>query len=222
MNRPLAILLISALAAVTQAPAQIPANESAKVRFRITRFDPADRPQPLFRAGLDRKVEFEVPLTSIGGPFEVALRDGTFLDLWRASLDKPEISLEIKPDERQDLLLVFFPKLDSFQVLKIRVPLTRIKGGDRFVINTTPSDVSIKLGDARPLVVKPGSSGILAGPGGAKNVNLPALIHRRNGEDWELAGSENWDCDPRFRKFLFIFISPRTRQLAFHGVAERL
>jgi hypothetical protein len=40
----------------------------------------------------ERKAEFEVPLTSIGGPFEVPLRDSTFLDLGRGNSVKPEIS----------------------------------------------------------------------------------------------------------------------------------
>jgi hypothetical protein len=136
------------------------------------------------------------------------------------STEKPEISLEIKENERKHLLLVFFPEGTGFRVLKVLTSPTTIKGGDRFVINTSPNDIAIKLGDSKPLSIPSARTGLLAGPGGSKIVSLPVVINQKQDGEWKLASTEDWPCDPRFRKYLIAYMSPRTRQLVFHSVTE--
>ena len=198
-------------------------KKAAKVEFRVTRFDIEDRESPVFRAGSgDRQLEIEVPLTFIAGPFEAPLRDGTTLDLWQGAAEKPVISLEIKPAEREHLLLVFFQQDDTFRVLKVHSPPNRIKGGDRFIINATPNEMAVKLGDAQPLMIPASKSAVLAGPPGSAIVSLPVLVSLKQEDAWKLASTEQWPCDPRFRKYLVAYMSPRTRQLVFHSVTERM
>ena len=217
-------VLATALLATFPAPAQDNgAKGTEKVEFRVTRFDPDDRKSPVFQAGsAGNQIEIEVPLTFIAGPFEAPLRDGIFLDLRQGTAEKPVISLEIAPAEREHLLLVFFQQGDTFRVLKILTPPTRIKGGDRLIVNVSPSDMAIKLGDSKPLMIPPGKSGILAGPPGSAIVSLPVLISLKQQDKWELASTEQWPCDARFRKYLFSYMSPRSRQLVFHSVIERM
>jgi hypothetical protein len=198
-------------------------KKGEEIEFRVTRFDPADRESPTFRVGTaEGQVEVEVPLTYIAGPFKAPLRDERFLDFWRGNGDKPEISLPIRPSEHKDLLLFFVPADKSFKVLKVSTPLTRIRGGDRYLVNATDGELAIKLGDKKPLRVAPGKAGLVRGPGGSKLVTLPVLISRKDGEEWKLASTETWYLDPRFRKYLFAYVSPRSRQLSFHVVSERL
>lgn len=219
---------VAALAAVFltsfgPAAAQESEDKSPTVEFRVTRFDPGDGPPPEFRVGSEgNSVEFEVPLTHIAGPFEAPLRDERALDFWGEDSEKPELSVEITAAEREHLLLVFFPRDDGFSVLKVQTPPTRLKGGDRLIINTTSNELAIKLDDDEPLVIAPKTSGILSGPPGTEIVSLPVLISLKKEDGWELASTENWPCDPRFRKYLFAYISPRSRHLTFHGVSERL
>lgn len=198
-------------------------RKAAMVEFRVTRFDPSDRKSPVFRTGSEGKqMEIEVPLTFIEGPFKVPLRDGKTLDLWQGSTDKPVISLEITPAEREHLLLVFFQDEKTFRVLKVHAPPGRIKGGDRFMINATPNEMAIKLGNAEPLRVPASKTGVLAGPPGREIVSLPVLISLKQEDEWKLASTEQWPCDPRTRKFIVAYMSPRTRQLVFHSVTDRI
>ncbi len=219
--KPALVLATAFLAMVVPARAQEAAANSPSVAFRVTRFDPADRPPPKFSAGTgEAKVEMEVPLTHIAGPFKAALRDGVYLDLWGDSAEKPAISLEIKPAERENLLLVFFPEGEGFRAMKILASPDRIKGGDRYIINTTPDEIGIKLGDSPPVLVPSAKTGLLAGPAGGKVVTLPVVVNRKQDGKWTLASTEDWPCEPRFRKFLIAYLSPRTRQLVFHSVSE--
>jgi hypothetical protein len=196
-------------------------KKSATVEFRVTRFDPSDRESPVFRAGSpSSQIEIKVPLTFIEGPFKAPLRDGTTLDLWQGDAKKPVISLEIAPTERQHLLLVFFQQDETFRVLKVHAPPNRIKGGDRFMINATPNEMAIKLGNAEPLMVAASKTGLLAGPPGKEIVSLPVLISLKQEDEWKLASTEQWPCDPRTRKFIVAYMSPRTRQLIFHSVTD--
>jgi hypothetical protein len=203
--------------------AQDSAKKAAKVEFRVTRFDPDDRESPVFRAGGgERQVEVEVPLTFIAGPFEVPLRNGNMLDLFQGAAEKPAISIEIKPEEREHLLLVFFQQDDSHRVLKVHSPPNRIKGGDRFIVNITPNEMAIKLGNAEPLMIPASKSAVLAGPPGSEIVSLPVLVSLKQQDKWKLASTEHWPCDARFRKYLFAYMSPRSRQVVFHSVTERM
>ena len=203
------------------ATAQEDGEKAAKVEFRVTRFDTADRESPVFLAGHgERKTEVEVPLTSIAGPFEVALREGSMLDFFKEGSEVPAVSVEVKPAERQHLLLVFFHQDEDFRVLKVHSPPDRIKGGDRHIVNATPHELAIKLGKDEPLRIASGKSGILAGPPGAEIVSLPVLISLKQEDQWNLASTENWPCDPRFRKFLVAYLSPRSGHLVFHSVSE--
>ncbi|MCU0780537.1 MAG: hypothetical protein MUF04_05470 [Akkermansiaceae bacterium] len=199
------------------------ADKAAKVEFRVTRFDPGDRESPKFRAGSgERSVEIEVPLNFIAGPFEAPLRDDTTLDLWQGSAEKPAVSLAIAPAERKHLLLVFFHEGETFRVLKVLTPPDRIKGGDRFIINVTPHEMAVKLGDGKPLMIPAGKSGLLAAPQESEIVSLPVLVSLKHGEEWKLASTESWPHDPRFRRFLVAYLSPISRQLVFHILPERM
>jgi hypothetical protein len=213
-------LLLAALFAIVH-PARAQEATAPTVSFRVTRFDPADRPPPKFSAGTgEAKVEIEVPLTHIAGPFKAALRDGVHLDLWGDSTEKPAVSLEIKPAEREHLLLVFFPEGNGFRAMKVLASPDRVKGGDRFIINTTPDEIGIKLGNAAPVLIPSAKTGLLAGPPGGKATTLPVIVNRKLDGKWTLASTEDWPCEPRFRKFLIAYLSPRSRQLVFHSVSE--
>jgi hypothetical protein len=195
---------------------------SPQVEFRVTRFDPQDRESPTFEVGdAAKRVDVEVPLTFIAGPFKAPLRDGGFLDFWRGDSEKPEISLTITEAERKDLLLFFIPVKESFKVMKVRTPLTSIRGGDRYMVNATHSQIALKAGAARQMLIEPGKAGLVRAPSG-NAASMPVLISIREGEEWTLASTETWYCDRRFRKYLFAYMSPRTRQLSFHAVSERL
>ncbi len=198
-------------------------KKATKVEFRVTRFDLDDRESPVFRVGsADRQVEVEVPLTFIAGPFKAPLRDGKMLDFWQGAAEKPAISVEIEPTELKHLLLVFFQQKETFRVLKVQSPPTQIKGGDRFIINACPNEMAIKLGNAKPVMIPAGKSGVIAAPAGSEIVSIPVLISLKHGEEWKLASTEQWPIDPRFRKFLVAYMSPRSRQLIFHSVSERM
>lgn len=221
MIRPTTALLALILAA--SAHGQTAEDKGGTISFRVTRFDPADRAPPEFRIGNgEKQVAVKIPMTYIEGPIKATLRDDKFLDFWRGSAEKPELSIAIDPAKSKDLLLVFIPDKETFRILTIQAPLSKFKGGDRYIVNATPTDIAIKLGDAAPLLIASQKSGILAGPGGKKLQSLPVLIKQKSGEAWSLVSTENWNCDPRFRKYLFIYTSPRTRHIAFHGVSERL
>ncbi len=140
------------LAIVALSPAQ-DEGKSPTVRFRVTRFDPEDRESPKFKAGAgSSKTDIEVPLTYIAGPFKATLRDDRFLDLWDPTPGaKPSISVEVGPTERDHLLLVFFPDETGHRVMKVNASPSRIKGGDRFIINATPHELGVKLGSADPV-----------------------------------------------------------------------
>lgn len=196
---------------------------SSVIEFRVTRFDPGDGRPPEFRTGSETASTcFEIPLHYIAGPFTAKLRDGVFLDLWRGENALPEISLRIAPGEHEHLLLAFIAHESGFRILKINTPHGKIKGGDRFIINASPDELAFRLGDGSPIRITSGKSAILHGPPGKGIVSLPALIHRKNGETWELASTEQWPCDPRFRKFLFVYFPPKSPHLTFHAVSERL
>ena len=218
MSRLLCVSLLSALIL----PLSGQGEDKAEVEFRVARFDPADRPSPKFQVGpAGDQIEVEVPLTYIAGPHKARLREGGFLDFWQGG-EEPELSVRIAADELKDLLLFFIPNKDSYTVVKVKTGGGRIRGGDRYVANATNRALAFKLGDGKPVVVEPGKSGLLRGPGGQDPVSLPALVSQKEGEGWKLASTEQWLCDPRFRRYLFAYVSPRTKQLIFHSLSERL
>lgn len=203
--------------------AQTNEAESAQVKFRVTRFDPEDQAPPKYECGIEgNRVTFEVPLHYIDGPHTARLREGKFLDFFVVGGVKPEFSLAIAQNERTDLLLYFVRDGKSYKVLKILTPVGTLRGGDRYVLNGTDSRLGIKLDKQEPLFLDSGKSGIVKGPGGNQIVSVPVLISRWEKEEWKLASTENWYIDPRSRSYLFAFISPRTQQLAFHVLTERL
>jgi hypothetical protein len=210
------------LATTLPSPAQGSEDKSPTVSIRVTRFDPQDRESPKFKAGAGAsKTEIEVPLTYIAGPFKATLRDEKFLDLWDPNPgEKPAISVEISATEREHLLLVFFPDGDKHRVMKVNASPTRIKGGDRFIINTTPHELGIKLGSADPVVIPSAKAGLLSAPVSTRPVTLPVVVNLKQDGEWKLASTEDWPCDPRFRRYLIAHMSPRTRQLAFHSLSE--
>jgi hypothetical protein len=194
----------------------------SRVEFRVARFDVMDRVSPVFKAGSpDTGVEVTVPLTFIGGPYKASLREGRFLDLWRGNSEKPEISLPIAENEHKELLLLFIPVEQSFKIIKVLTPNTRMRGGDHFIVNATPSRMAIKLEENKPLLIPPAQSEILRSPRTDDVFSVPVLISFEEQGKWNLASTENWPIDRRFRKYLFAYISPRTRHLAFHCLTER-
>ena len=191
--RHLALAASLLCAQLLTAAAQTREVPSSSVTFRVARFDPADRESPKFKAGSgDSKEEIEVPLTHIAGPFKATLRDARFLDFWgMAAAGKPEVSLEITATERDDLLLIFFPDGESYRVMKVNTSAARIKGGDRFIINTTPTEIALKLGTAEPVVIPPAKTGLLAAPPSTKPVSLPVVVNLKLDGEWKLASTED-------------------------------
>ena len=207
------------IAMVTPALSQADAAKSPKVSFRVTRFDPGDGTSPKFRVGTEQK-ECEVPLTSIEGPFSATLRDGTYLDFWGAAADNPEISVAIAANERKDLLLIFFPDGKTFRLMKVVTSADRMQGGYQMIINTTPDEIGVKLGTAEPVIISSGKSGTLKTPTAAKNASIPVVVNVKKAGKWTLVSTEDWPHEPTVRKFLFAFVSPRTKHLMFHSVSE--
>jgi hypothetical protein len=82
--------------------------------------------------------------------------------------------------------------------------------------------MAIKLGNSEPLMIPASKSAVLAGPPGSAIVSLPVLVSLKQEDQWKLASTEQWPCDPRFRKYLVAYMSPRTLQLVFHSVTERM
>jgi hypothetical protein len=203
--------------------AQEPAKESARVEFRVTRFDPGDQSPPKFKVGTGGgQVELTVPLTFIDGPHKASLREDRYLDFWRGDGEKPEFSVAIEANEHKDLLLIFFPVGKSFKVIKVLTPVTQLRGTDRYLVNASKDQIAVKIGNGQQVVIDSGKSGILKGPGGNDVVSLPVLISQRQGEEWKPASTENWYFDPRSRAYLFAYTSERTGHLTFHVITERL
>jgi hypothetical protein len=204
------------------AAAQNRKNAPSQIEFRVTRFDPTDQTSPVFKVGQGGdSAQIEIPLTYIGGPHKATLRDGRFLDLRRDSAKLPEISLPIAENEHTDLLLIFIPAAQSFNVIKVLTPLARMRGGDRLIINATNKRLVIKSGEEKPVFIDPTKSGIF-NSSSDKIVSIPVIIGLEEGGQWKMASTENWQFDPRFRRYLFAYISPRNRQLTFHAVTERM
>lgn len=215
------MVTIAVIAALSNVHAQSGKKGGGSISFKVTRFDPLDRPPPEFLVGTKGAgIEVKIPLTYIAGPFKTTLREGGYLDFWQTGGDKPEISIRIGEEERKNLLLVFYPSKEGFSILKINTAQNRFKGGDRYIVNATNSDIALKLGNMNPLLVKADKTGILHAPK-TKNT-LPVQIKQREKEDWRLVSTENWYFDRRFRKFLFIYHSSKSSAILFHGVSERL
>ncbi|MFZ9933109.1 MAG: hypothetical protein ACO3G9_07925 [Chthoniobacterales bacterium] len=193
--------------------------KEASVEFRVTRFDPQDRPAPKYKT--PDGTEIEVPLHTIDGPYKVKLRDESFLDLQPAAGGKPT-TIEIPPGLRRDLLLLFVPDKDGYRVLLTHAPVTRIGGGDCFVTNATPSELAIQYGSGKPSRVAPARSAVLHSPAGNKYEMLPVVIAQMRDEKWKTVRSENWPSDPRFRTFLVIYELPPTGKIEIHAVPDRL
>lgn len=195
----------------------------AKVHFSVTRFDPMDRPAPGFivkNGGTETEVL--VPLTYIAGPFSATLRDGQYLDFFEPGTKEPVLSTAIPPEFQKDLLLVFIPLKESFEILKIHAPPSSIKGGDHYVVNATTTDVAIKLGTPKPVLIPSKKSAVLHDPAAGKSLTLPVIIQQKDGDQWKLVTTENWPHDVRFRTFLFLYTSARDRHMAFHGITQRM
>jgi hypothetical protein len=193
----------------------------AKIEFSVTRFDPMDRPIPEFMVKNGAKMtSLKVPLTHIAGPFSATLRDNKYLDFFEPGGTDPVLSTVIASDSRKDLLLVFIPVKESFEILKIRTPPSSIQGGDHYVINATATDVAIKFGTAAPVVISPAKAALLHDPSAGNSPTLPVSIKQKAGDKWKLVTTENWPHDSRFRTFLFLYTSLRDHHMAFHGITQ--
>jgi hypothetical protein len=198
-------------------------KEDAKIRFSITRFDPMDRPAPEFMVKNGAKeTPVKVPLTYIAGPFSATLRDDKYLDFFEPGAKVPVLSTVVPPELQKDLLLVFIPVKETFEILKIHTPPSSIQGGDHYVINATATDVAIKFGTAAPVVISPKKATLLHDPAAGKSPTLPVIIQQKDGDKWKPVTTENWPHDVRFRTFLFLYTSLRDHHMAFHGITERV
>lgn len=197
-------------------------GEEGTMTYKITRFDPSDHPPPEFRIGNKKKGTLvKVPLTHIAGPLTAKLRDGKHLDFWGKDEEKPQITLTIGKHEREGLLLVLAPKREgSFSILKINALQNKLKGGERYIINATSNQLEITIAGSPPIVVQPKKAKILNAPP-VKDVSS-VIIKEKQKDTWNLVASEDWHFDKRFRKYLFIYRSSKSKGLLFHGVSERL
>ena len=73
---------------------------------------------------------------------------------------------------------------------------------------------------AKPTQLELAKTGLLAAPPSTKPVSLPVVVNLKQDGEWKLASTEDWPCDPRFRKYLVAYMSPRSRQLVFHSLSE--
>jgi hypothetical protein len=198
-------------------------KKGTKVHFSVTRFDPMDRPAPEFivkNGGSETQVL--VPLTYIAGPFSAILRDDQYLDFFGPGGKVPVLSTAVPPELQKDLLLVFIPVKESFEILKIHAPPSTIQGGDHYVINATTTDVAIKFGTLKPVLIQSKKAAILHDPAAGKSLTLPVIIQQKDGDQWKLVTTENWPYDVRFRTFLFLYTSARDHHMAFHGITQRV
>jgi hypothetical protein len=205
--------LLLALSFLTEVRAEV-------VEFRTVRFDPDDRPSPEYQA-VKGSTKFSVPLHSISDSHEMSLRDGKFLDLQPSEGGKP-LTLEIPPSMMKDLLLLFIPGPEGYEVLKVHAPAARLGGGDCFMVNACPSDVAIQYGKQKPISVPSAGSAILKSPAGKEYEILPVVIAEKKDKKWEPVRSERWPSDPRFRTILFAYKSPSSGSLEIHAVPERI
>jgi hypothetical protein len=194
-----------------------------KIQFSVTRFDPMDRPAPEFtvKSG-NSDTQVTVPLTYIAGPFTATLRDDQYLDFFEPGGKLPVLSTVVPPELQKDLLLVFIPFKESFEILKIHTPPSTIQGGDHYVINATSTDVAIKFGTLNPVLIHSKKAALLHDPSAGKSLTLPVIIQQKEGEQWKPVTTENWPYDVRFRTFLFLYTSARDQHMAFHGITQRL
>lgn len=199
------------------------AKPGGKVVFSVTRFDPMDRPAPEFvvKSGAT-EVPLQVPLTHIAGPFSATLRDGKHLDFFKSGGEVPVLSTLVPPELQKDLLLVFIPVKDSFEILKIPVPASGIKGGAHYVVNATSTDVAIRFGALKPVLIHSKKAELLHDPAAGESLTLPVSIQQKDGDEWNSVITENWPHDPRFRTFLFLYKSARDHHMAFHGITQRV
>lgn len=199
------------------------AKPDDKVIFSVTRFDPRDRPIPEFMVkNGGTETELRVPLTYIAGPFTATLREDKYLDFFKAGAKEPVLSTVIPPEMRRDLLLVFIPLKDSFEILKIHVPPAGIKGGDHYVINATPTELAVKFGSVNPVHIASRKAAVLHDPAVGEALTLPVVIEQMDGEEWKPVTTENWPHDTRFRTFLFLYTSERDHHMAFHAITQRV
>jgi hypothetical protein len=198
-------------------------KQGAKIRFSVTRFDPLDRPSPEFIVKNGAQVTpVKVPLTYIAGPFSATLRDDKYLDFFEPGAKVPILSTVVPPELQKDLLLVFIPVKESFEILKIHTPPSAIQGGDHYVVNATSADVAIKYGAAKPMLIRSKKGAVLHDGSAGQSPTLPVIIQQKDGDEWKLVTTENWPHDVRFRTFLFLYTSLRDHHMAFHGISERL
>ena len=198
-------------------------KQGAKIRFSVTRFDPMDRPAPEFMVKTGAEMTpVKVPLTYIAGPFSASLRDDKYLDFFEPGAKVPVLSTVVSPEVQKDLLLVFIPVKESFEILKINTPPSSIQGGDNYVINATATDVAIKFGSVKPVLINPKRAAVLHDPSAGNSPTLPVIIQQKDGDKWKLVTTENWPHDARFRTFLFLYTSSRDNHMAFHGITERV
>lgn len=198
-------------------------KQGTKVSFSVTRFDPRDRPVPEFMVkNGSTETQLIVPLTYIAGPFTATLRDDKHLDFFKPGIKEPVLSTMVPPEMQKDLLVVFIPVKDSFEILKIHTPPAGIKGGDHYVINATTTDISIKFGTLNAVIIQSRKASILHDPTAGKSLTLPVVIQQKDGDQWKLVTTENWPHDVRFRTFLFLYTSMRDHHMAFHGITQRV
>lgn len=221
MIRTLAAILVIALPSF---PLFAQTDEpDAKLSFSVTRFDPSDRPSPDFiMKNGGTETEISVPLTYMAGPFTATLLEDKHLDFFKPGIEEPVLTTVIPPDMRKDLLLVFVPREDTFEILKIHVPRAGIKGGDHYVINATTSEIAIRFGSSAPVRISPKNAALLHDPAAGNALTLPVVIQQKDGEAWKPVTTENWPHDTRFRNFLFLYTSARDLHMAFHGITQRV
>lgn len=190
------------------------------IEFRTVRFDPHDRPPPEYQA-IDGTTKFSVPLHSIGDLQKMSLREDLFLDLQPSGGGKI-LTIEIPPSMRKDLLLLFVPGAEGYEVLKVHAPVTRLGGGDCFMVNACSSELAIQYGKKRPINIPSAGSAILKSPAGKEYKMLPVVIAEKKNKKWEPLRSERWPSDPRFRTIVFAYKSPRSGTMNIHAVPERI
>lgn len=195
------------------------------VTFSALCFSPSSATEPAFYVGINgARKKINVPVTSLGGPFQANVRDGRMLDFFTNESDeRPAVSVQLPSGSSDRLLVVFVPQGGSYQARALTLPASGFGGGTTFAINLSPTEVAIRHGNTPQQSIKPSGQQLLTLPSGYREPMLPVQIFMRNSTGtWEIAQSTRWPIDNRFRTYLFFYRSKETEPIGVHAVPERL
>ena len=195
----------------------------ASVKFMITCLDPIAGGVAEYEVGVPGDLTaLKVPPNRFVGPFTVPLReDANLLDFYQTGNPKPAFSVTVTESERDNFFIFLIPSEGGYRAMKIHAPASRLKGGDRYLMNATGKPLAIKYGEKDRLLVRSGESEILKLTAANADGVVKVLMAQETDGKFELIRSLSWYCDPRFRRFVFIY-DKNGGKIGFYTVSERI